>query len=126
MQMCGQGDALAWFMRLTQGRGVDALIDLVSADPATALLPLLRHNGEMVCVVGIKCRFGYFQTDRAVGARLPVSVSSRSCRCVTMINTPGAEHVSLSATSMRATGAMSWSRPRYSSGWKRSRARSRK
>lgn len=39
-------------MRLTQGRGVDAVIDLVSAESATALLPLLRHNGEMVCVVG--------------------------------------------------------------------------
>lgn len=47
-----QGDVLAETMRLTQGRGVDAVIDLVSADSATALLPLLRHNGEMVCVVG--------------------------------------------------------------------------
>jgi len=34
------------------GPGVDAAIDRVSADSATALLPLLRHNGEMVCVVG--------------------------------------------------------------------------
>lgn len=46
-----QVDVLAETMRLTQGRGVDAVIDLVSAESATALLPLLRHNGEMVCVV---------------------------------------------------------------------------
>ena len=39
-------------MDLTQGRGVDAIIDLVSAESATQLIPLLRHNGHIVCVVG--------------------------------------------------------------------------
>lgn len=47
-----QGVVRAEAMRLTHGRGVDAVIDLVSADSATAPRPLLRHNGEMVCVVG--------------------------------------------------------------------------
>lgn len=46
-----KADVLAETLRLTQGRGVDAVIDLVSAESATALLPLLRHNGELVCVV---------------------------------------------------------------------------
>lgn len=45
-------DVVAQVMALTQGRGVDAVIDLVSAESATHLLPLLRHNGHMVCVVG--------------------------------------------------------------------------
>ena len=47
-----QGDVVAQAMALTHGRGVDAVIDLVSAASATSLLPLLRHNGAMVCVVG--------------------------------------------------------------------------
>ncbi|MCC6219064.1 MAG: zinc-binding dehydrogenase [Aquabacterium sp.] len=47
-----QGDVVTQAMTLTQGRGVDAVIDLVSAASATSLLPLLRHNGVMVCVVG--------------------------------------------------------------------------
>lgn len=46
-----KADVLAETLRLTHGRGVDAVIDLVSAESATALLPLLRHNGELVCVV---------------------------------------------------------------------------
>ena len=47
-----QGDVVAQAMALTHGRGVDAVIDLVSATSATSLLPLLRHNGAIVCVVG--------------------------------------------------------------------------
>lgn len=47
-----QGDVVAQVMAVTHGRGVDAVIDLVSAVSATSLLPLLRHNGAMVCVVG--------------------------------------------------------------------------
>lgn len=47
-----QGDVAGQVMAATQGRGVDAVIDLVSADSAAALLPLLRHNGAIVCVVG--------------------------------------------------------------------------
>lgn len=46
-----QGDVVAQGMALTQGRGVDAVVDLVSAESATQLLPLLRHNGHVVCVV---------------------------------------------------------------------------
>lgn len=47
-----QGDVVAQALALTDGRGVDAVFDLVSAASATSLLPLLRHNGAIVCVVG--------------------------------------------------------------------------
>ncbi|WP_075180407.1 zinc-binding dehydrogenase [Pantoea sp. 1.19] len=47
-----EGDLVAQVLSATDGRGVDAIIDLVSADSATALLPLLRHNGAIACVVG--------------------------------------------------------------------------
>lgn len=47
-----QDDVVAQAMSLTHGRGVDAVIDLVSAASAALLLPLLRHNGAMVCVAG--------------------------------------------------------------------------
>lgn len=47
-----QANVVDAVMRLTQDRGVDAIIDLVSAESATQLLPLLRHNGHIVCVVG--------------------------------------------------------------------------
>lgn len=47
-----QADVFAQAMSLAHGRGVDALIDLVSAASATLLLPLLRHIGAMVCVAG--------------------------------------------------------------------------
>ena len=39
-------------MALSGGRGVDAVIDMVSGPASAALLPLLRHNGHIVCVVG--------------------------------------------------------------------------
>lgn len=47
-----QGDVVAQVMAVTRRHGVDAVIDLVSAASATSLLPLLRHNSAMVCVVG--------------------------------------------------------------------------
>lgn len=34
------------------GRGVDVVIDMVSGAASAALLPVLRHNGHIVCVVG--------------------------------------------------------------------------
>lgn len=46
------GDVAQQVMDATGGRGVDAVIDLVSAGSAAALLPVLRHNGAIVCVVG--------------------------------------------------------------------------
>lgn len=46
------GDLAAQVMAATNGRGVDAVIDMVGAASAAALLPVLRHNGAMVCVVG--------------------------------------------------------------------------
>jgi len=39
-------------LALTDGRGVDAVIDLVSPASATALAHLLRHNGAIASVVG--------------------------------------------------------------------------
>lgn len=46
------GNLVEQVMAATMGRGVDAVIDLVSAASATSLLPLLRHNGALVGVVG--------------------------------------------------------------------------
>lgn len=46
-----QGDLVRQIMAATGERGVDAIIDLVSAESAAALLPALRHNGAIVCVV---------------------------------------------------------------------------
>ena len=46
-----QGDLVRQIMAATGGRGADAVIDLVSAESAAALLPTLRHNGAIVCVV---------------------------------------------------------------------------
>lgn len=39
-------------IELTGGRGVDGIIDSVSSDSATALLPALAHGGGLVCVAG--------------------------------------------------------------------------
>lgn len=39
-------------LALTEGRGVEAVIDLVSSESATAMAHLLRHNGAIASVVG--------------------------------------------------------------------------
>lgn len=39
-------------MRLTKGRGVDVVIDMISGQNSAALLPVLRHNGHLVSVSG--------------------------------------------------------------------------
>lgn len=39
-------------MTLSAGRGVDAVIDMVSGEASAALLPVLRHNGHLVSVSG--------------------------------------------------------------------------
>jgi NADPH:quinone reductase len=38
---------------LTNGRGVDYIIDTVSSENATMSLPMLAYNGEIVCVAGL-------------------------------------------------------------------------
>lgn len=44
-------DVVSRTLEITEGRGVDVVFDLVSADSAGALVGLLRHNGSMVSVV---------------------------------------------------------------------------
>lgn len=39
-------------MAETGGKGIDCVVDLVSADSAQSLIPALRHNGHLVCVAG--------------------------------------------------------------------------
>ncbi|MDI6401845.1 zinc-binding dehydrogenase [Balneolaceae bacterium ANBcel3] len=39
-------------MEATKGKGVHHVIDLVSSDSAESLLPVLRHNGSLVCIAG--------------------------------------------------------------------------
>ncbi|HYD18406.1 MAG TPA: zinc-binding dehydrogenase [Patescibacteria group bacterium] len=47
------GDVAAEIGRLTNGRGVDIVIDTVSAASATESYHLLAHSGHLVCVVGL-------------------------------------------------------------------------
>lgn len=40
-------------MQITQGRGVDYIIDTVGKDSATAALDMLAFNGSIACVAGL-------------------------------------------------------------------------
>jgi NADPH:quinone reductase-like Zn-dependent oxidoreductase len=51
---------------LTDGRGVDAVIDLVSSESATAMTHLLRHNGAIASVVGRPVAGGLPPWGRAI------------------------------------------------------------
>lgn len=48
-----KGDVKAEVMRLTQNRGVDAVIDTVSSASATDSYGMLAHMGQLVCIVGL-------------------------------------------------------------------------
>jgi len=53
-------------LSLTEGRGVDAVIDLVSSESATAMTHLLRHNGAIASVVGRPVAGGLPPWGRAI------------------------------------------------------------
>lgn len=45
-------DVVKRVMDLSGGRGIDAVIDLVSEESSASLLPVLRHNGQIVSIAG--------------------------------------------------------------------------
>lgn len=61
-----QEDVAERVLALTDRRGVDAVIDLVSSESATALTHLLRHNGAIVSVVGRPVQGGLPPWGRAI------------------------------------------------------------
>ncbi len=40
-------------LQITDGRGVDAIVDTVSSDSATAGLEMVAFNGAIACVAGL-------------------------------------------------------------------------
>lgn len=46
------GDVAAQVLDMTNGAGVDAIVDAVSAESAAALMPTLVHGGGIACVAG--------------------------------------------------------------------------
>lgn len=46
-------DIVGRVKELTGGRGVDAILDTVSSQSATNLLPALAHNGAIACIAGV-------------------------------------------------------------------------
>ena len=60
------GDVVEQVLALTDGRGVEAVIDLVSSESATAMTHLLRHNGAIASVVGRPIAGGLPPWGRAI------------------------------------------------------------